>query len=823
MATFDLGDKITSPQSLRQVTPSAIPQGLQGPPGPVGPMGPRGVEGEPGIPGPMGPTGEAGGAPSSTSITDSTAVGRAVITAADAAALTSLISLFSSTAKGVVPPSGGGSLNYLRADGTWTTPPGGGGGSIPAYSLTNVITDRILDADSTSIDEIADVLGTLIADVSGGVGGGGGSGGSVQALAETRAAAISSTIDASVKTLRTAGFVAPGDRGHGLYKRLQSAPADPTNKAYFRSLDRVRFDGTTDATHGGYWVLVPEAGGVRVEQFGGQADSTTGADGTDNLTPTIEATNFIGLAVNVERNFTYEIHYGLGKYRFSNTVHLHRTVKINGQCSGLPVASSSGATQWHFPADTTCLVFHHDTSGPGEDQNLGVNLGNSVGSWVNGIAFHGSGTSRAKRGILMRAQATVTNCLFFDIPGHAIFIRAQAGATDERLGNANNWKIRDCYAQNCRNHFLEITGADTNGGSCYGFITHGVADLGGGCGIWEHNNIGSNDFGGLQITGYGNCGVSHGGNRYQWNGPDEGPASTTPGTNNRVWYFVSVGGVDLARYPDWATIDYATYTPKLPILSGGGTSVFSATYVETSGCVSHVPGGALLIGGNSGATTYSNTLGSFPNFLGSGQSGLTSTGPLGTYRFYSTGSPGAAVNGAETWVAMGGDGGDGVDILQHLKASVDGGQRWALGYRGDDIEYRYGFEKKVYEISTAATDQTFGRAAAMPYYFSMWGFGLVNTAGTERRLFTMAADPPSIGTGTSRGEWSYCTLPHTYGAAAFCTTDSNVWRTVPVFGLTSVTPQRNGDMVIEATSNTSATLKYKGSDGTVRSVVFTLA
>lgn len=31
--------------------------------------------------------------------------------------------------------------------------------------LTNVTPDRVLDADSTSLDELADVLGTLIADL----------------------------------------------------------------------------------------------------------------------------------------------------------------------------------------------------------------------------------------------------------------------------------------------------------------------------------------------------------------------------------------------------------------------------------------------------------------------------------------------------------------------------------------------------------------------------------------------------------------------------------------------------------------------------------
>lgn len=39
----------------------------------------------------------------------------------------------------------------------------------------------------------------------------------------------------------------------------------------------------------------------------------------------------------------------------------------------------------------------------------------------------------------------------------------------------------------------------------------------------------------------------------------------------------------------------------------------------------------------------------------------------------------------------------------------------------------------------------------------------------------------------------------------------------------TATPANNGEMVFELTSNTTLTVKVKGSDGTVRSVVLTLA
>lgn len=42
---------------------------------------------------------------------------------------TTLLDLFTSVLKGLVPASGGGTTNFLRADGTWAAPPGGGGGA----------------------------------------------------------------------------------------------------------------------------------------------------------------------------------------------------------------------------------------------------------------------------------------------------------------------------------------------------------------------------------------------------------------------------------------------------------------------------------------------------------------------------------------------------------------------------------------------------------------------------------------------------------------------------------------------------------------------
>jgi hypothetical protein len=73
-------------------------------------------------------TGGTGGPITAADITDATAAGRDMLTAADAAAQTALLDVFTATLDGLAPASGGGTVNFLRADGTWAEPPGGGGG-----------------------------------------------------------------------------------------------------------------------------------------------------------------------------------------------------------------------------------------------------------------------------------------------------------------------------------------------------------------------------------------------------------------------------------------------------------------------------------------------------------------------------------------------------------------------------------------------------------------------------------------------------------------------------------------------------------------------
>lgn len=48
------------------------------------------------------------------------------------------VETFTDTTEGVAPASGGGTTNFLRADGTWATPAGGGGSGLTFQEVMRV-------------------------------------------------------------------------------------------------------------------------------------------------------------------------------------------------------------------------------------------------------------------------------------------------------------------------------------------------------------------------------------------------------------------------------------------------------------------------------------------------------------------------------------------------------------------------------------------------------------------------------------------------------------------------------------------------------------
>ncbi len=82
-----------------------------------------------------------------------TTFGRSLLILADAAALTAQIDDFTALLSGTAPASGGGTTNFLRADGTWAAPPGGGGLSDGDYGDVTVSgSGTIMTVDTGAVD-----------------------------------------------------------------------------------------------------------------------------------------------------------------------------------------------------------------------------------------------------------------------------------------------------------------------------------------------------------------------------------------------------------------------------------------------------------------------------------------------------------------------------------------------------------------------------------------------------------------------------------------------------------------------------------------------
>jgi hypothetical protein len=75
---------------------------------------------------------------------------------------TALLDVFSSTLNGLVPASGGGTTNFLRADGTFAAPPGGPGtgtlNRLAKWATTSTLGDSLLSDDGTNVTLLGPLL-----------------------------------------------------------------------------------------------------------------------------------------------------------------------------------------------------------------------------------------------------------------------------------------------------------------------------------------------------------------------------------------------------------------------------------------------------------------------------------------------------------------------------------------------------------------------------------------------------------------------------------------------------------------------------------------
>lgn len=567
---------------------------------------------------------------------------------------------------------------------------------------------------------------------------------------DSRVALSLATVSILRQAVRTGGYLTAGDGGAGLYKRVAS---EPSHAGKVQSLD------------GAWWELVVEGGCIRIEQFGGKAD-WNGTTGTDNRQPLLDILTMATFSStgNAAYKVAPDICFGIGAYYFAATVELKKIVRIRGVGAGSD--DRGNGTNFYFPADTTGFIVQQ-TNTEGASGAAVASTTTGQGSTFDGITIRQAGTDTTKHGIQMRARAIVRNCSFYDAPGNAIHIEAQAGsATIE--GNANSWYVENCFAQDFGGHGLYVNGNDANAGTCIRFETKGTAgDYG--CGVFEASGLGNNYFG-LNIAGYGNRGVHRGGFRYLLIDATPGiGASTTPGTNNNIWYEFQAAGV-AAQFPEWSALD--THTLALPIFSGGGgsnRSVFSGIYVEGSTPV-HIKEPSVIFGGQMGSTRRTTH---YQIFAGS-ITPTVNTG-IGGRRSFLAGTTGATSNGTHIWAAVGtpvASDEDLMNVLEHRR-QIDGDFSWEWKYEGGEITYGFLNAKKIWRISTPTTTDKFGRGLTpVAHMFSLTDFALKDPGNSNNwRIHGIRDAIPSAAGEYARGEVRWNSAPAAAGTVGWvCTT-----------------------------------------------------
>jgi hypothetical protein len=601
---------------------------------------------------------------------------------------------------------------------------------------------------------------------------------------------------------------------------------------YFRSADRYTSAEVWDTTNGGYWSLVPTGGVVRIEQLGGVAD-WNGSTGTDNYTAIMAAVNWIMFdpAANTAQEIAPILELGYGKYKVGQTVHVTNVVNIRGKVGHLPDPFGlGGATQLHFTNTSgSMFVFYGNNAGNGGETGgpwgAGQNTGAASSSRIADFTCHNSSgvTTRdlTRHGINYRCAMTAERIGVYSTAGHGHYIHGQAGHGGEHEGNCNGWELISCFGHECRGHFLKIEGADANGGTSWKFTTHGTVGLGG-CGIYEGPTLGNTHIQ-PQITGYGNMGVSHLSKQYQYLGGD---STTTPGTNDLIWHYIRDGGVT-SSFPAWNSAnDYSLFT--LPILCLSSQTRIVGPYVEGGNVNSHSLG--IVDGGVAPFTRYTPG----PNTSQSVAYGAVTcgTGFGSFYTFADQTGVANTQNGSSTWTRFGGshitaqfDTGGGAAFLTYLR-QTDGDSSHYWGYAYPDIVHINQSGRYWWVQTTSETTEEFGRGSAQPNYLRFNAFGIGGQDNADQaRIIGYHNGKPSSGV-HALGEVWFQTNPTGHGAAAYvCKTTGTPgsYCTIPVFGLSSIEPQNDGDCVLENTSNTQLKLKYQGSDSTDRQIDFGLS
>jgi hypothetical protein len=358
-------------------------------------------------------------------ISDSTAAGRSMLTAADAAAQTVLLNVFASGLKGLAPASGGGTTNFLRADGTWATPPGGGGaswGSITGTLSTQTDLQSALDAKQPLDSDLTTIAGLSA---------------TTDSFIQAKAGAWAARTIAQVKTDLGLSGTNSGDQtitltgdvtGSGTGSFAATIGNNVVSNAKLATMATASFKGRTSAGTGNVEDLSATQATALLNTFtsalkglapasGGGTANFLRADGTWAAPPDPTALqNLSLLGVNATADATNKLAVASSAILFNN-VGNGMQVKVNKNAAAdtasfLFQTNFSGRAEFGTTGDDD---FHFKVSSDGSTwfEALTINRTNGVISLPQGLSALPSFTSSAK-GVVPASGGGTTNFLRAD-------------------------------------------------------------------------------------------------------------------------------------------------------------------------------------------------------------------------------------------------------------------------------------------------------------------------------------------------------------------------------------------------------------------------
>lgn len=296
--------------------------------------------------------------------------------------LTAELNTFTSTLDGLAPASGGGTTNFMRADGTWAAPPGGGGGGV---STIGMFDSQTASSDGLVIDGTSLYAQSATDTDPGMVNTGTQTFAGDKTFTGAIAASNLSGTNTGNVTLTTVGS-SPSANGATLTgQQLRLQPADSTHPGALIAADWVTFNGKQSAltftapldnTAGTVSIPAADSGtdgyltSTDWSTFDGKQDALSignlTAAGTDGIAVTAGTGAVIGSGTSIAQHVSDSTHNGyLTSTDWSTFNGKQASLTIGNLTSGTTGVSVSGGTGAVIGSGASVSVQTASTSQPG--------------------------------------------------------------------------------------------------------------------------------------------------------------------------------------------------------------------------------------------------------------------------------------------------------------------------------------------------------------------------------------------------------------------------------------------------------------------------